>query len=77
MADEKVAEVEEFEEDTKQADDGNKRSFERMLQKSGRGSIALVLPHSWVDQSGLKIHESNFPKVAAGRQPEGRTAKAV
>src|SRR5271169_4097804 len=50
------------EDDSKQGEDGNKRSFERMLQKSGRGSIALVLPHSWIDQAGLKIHDRIFLK---------------
>ncbi len=64
-ADEEVDEVELEEEEegnAKQADDGNSRSFERMLQKSGRGSIALVLPHSWIDQTGLKIHDRIFLK---------------
>jgi len=55
-------ELEEEEGDAKQADSGNKRSFERMLQKSGRGSIALVLPHPWIDQAGLKIHDRIFLK---------------
>jgi phosphate uptake regulator len=62
---EEVDEVELEEEEegnARQADEGNSRSFERMLQKSGRGSIALVLPHSWIDQTGLKIHDRIFLK---------------
>ena len=50
------------EEGSSKAEEGNKRSFERMLQKSGRGSIALVLPRSWIDQAGLKIHDRIFLK---------------
>lgn len=37
-------------------------SFERTLQKSGRGSMALVLPHAWVNKSGLKSHDKIYLK---------------
>ncbi len=37
-------------------------TFERALQKSGRGSMALVLPHSWINKSGLKVHDKIFLK---------------
>ena len=36
--------------------------FERALQKSGRGSLALILPHSWIDREGLEVHDKVFLK---------------
>ncbi|MDG6924270.1 MAG: phosphate uptake regulator PhoU [Nitrososphaerota archaeon] len=38
------------------------RSFERILQKSGRGSVAVILPRSWVDKGSLKVHDRIFLK---------------
>jgi hypothetical protein len=32
--------------------EGDGGSFERSLQRSGRGSMALVLPHVWINKSG-------------------------
>lgn len=40
----------------------DQRSFERILQKSGRGSVAVILPHSWLDKGSLKVHDRIFLK---------------
>jgi len=40
----------------------DQRSFERILQRSGRGSVAVILPRSWVDKGALKVHDRIFLK---------------
>jgi phosphate uptake regulator len=40
----------------------DQRSFQRTLQKSGRGSVAVILPRSWIDKGSLKVHDRIFLK---------------
>ncbi len=60
------------------AESQDQRSFERILQRSGRGSVAVILPHPWLDKGHLKVHDRIFLRwqqdgslrIGSLRQPE-------
>ncbi len=51
---------EEIPEEAKTSENLDQRSFERILQRSGRGSVAVILPHPWLDKGHLKVHDKIF-----------------
>ncbi|MGA2876113.1 MAG: phosphate uptake regulator PhoU [Nitrososphaerales archaeon] len=50
-------EDESLDEEEKASENLDQRSFERILQRSGRGSVAVILPHPWLDNGHLKVHD--------------------
>jgi phosphate uptake regulator len=72
---------EETDEVIKTAEIVDQRSFERILQRSGRGSVAVILPHSWLDKGHLKVHDRIFLRwqqdgslrIGSLKQPEEHT----